>query len=282
MFAAVSGSSLATAAAMGKLAVPEMLRYRIAGIATGVVAAAGRNRDPAASVVLCGIFTEGSIGQLLMAGLIPVFVRSHLHGHGLDPGDDQSGTHRKRCFVGRPVIALKGVWSILVLFLIVMGGIYSGIVTPTEAAAAGCAGAWILGFITRRLTKEASKDAAIETAKQVANVFALVLGAKIFVGFVALTGVAGDLTGWATNLDVDPIWILLSLSLVFVVLGTFMDPLGNALDPASGHAGHPRPRLRPRLVRRHHGQVLGDRSYHTACWIECIRPKRRGRGRCPP
>ena len=86
-----------------------------------------------------------------------------------------------------------------------------------------------MDFITRRLTKEASKDAVIETAKQAATAFALVLGAKIFVGFVALTGVAGDLTGWATNLDVDPIWILLSLSLVFVVLGTFMDPLGMML-----------------------------------------------------
>ena len=88
-------------------------------------------------------------------------------------------SHRKRkVFWADRFIALKGVWSILVLFLIVMGGIYSGIVTPTETAAAGCAGAWILGFITRRLTKEASKD-AIETAKQVANVFALVLGADL-------------------------------------------------------------------------------------------------------
>ena len=236
MFAAVSGSSLATAAAMGKLAVPEMLRYKYhPGIATGVVAASGTLGSlipPSILMVLYGIFTEESIGQLLMAGLIPgilsaaiymgmVWIRATINPELAPKAESVSWADR--------FIALKGVWSILVLFLIVMGGIYSGIVTPTEAAAAGCAGAWILGFITRRLTKEASKDAAIETAKQVANVFALVLGAKIFVGFVALTGVAGDLTGWATNLDVDPIWILLSLSLVFVVLGTFMDPLGMML-----------------------------------------------------
>ncbi|MEC7537438.1 MAG: TRAP transporter large permease [Pseudomonadota bacterium] len=236
MFAAVSGSSLATAAAMGKLAVPEMLRYKYhPGIATGVVAASGTLGSlipPSILMVLYGIFTEESIGQLLMAGLIPgvlsaaiymgmVWIRATINPELAPKAESVSWADR--------LIALKGVWSILVLFLIVMGGIYSGIVTPTEAAAAGCAGAWILGFITRRLTKEASKDAAIETAKQVANVFALVLGAKIFVGFVALTGVAGDLTGWATNLDVDPIWILLSLSLVFVVLGTFMDPLGMML-----------------------------------------------------
>ena len=236
MFAAVSGSSLATAAAMGKLAVPEMLRYKYhPGIATGVVAASGTLGSlipPSILMVLYGIFTAESIGQLLMAGLIPgvlsaaiymgmVWIRATINPELAPKAESVSWTDR--------FIALKGVWSILVLFLIVMGGIYSGIVTPTEAAAAGCAGAWILGFITRRLTKEASKDAAIETAKQVANVFALVLGAKIFVGFVALTRVAGDLTGWATNLDVDPIWILLSLSLVFVVLGTFMDPLGMML-----------------------------------------------------
>ena len=236
MFAAVSGSSLATAAAMGKLAVPEMLRYKYhPGIATGVVAASGTLGSlipPSILMVLYGIFTEESIGQLLLAGLIPgimsaaiymgmVWIRATINPELAPKAESVTWTDR--------IIALKGVWSILVLFIVVMGGIYSGWVTPTEAAAAGCAGAWILGFITRRLTKEASRDAAIETAKQVANVFALVFGAKIFVGFVALTGVAGDLTGWATNLDVDPIWILLSLSLVFVVLGTFMDPLGMML-----------------------------------------------------
>ena len=236
MFAAVSGSSLATAAAMGKLAVPEMLRYKYhPGIATGVVAASGTLGSlipPSILMVLYGIFTEESIGQLLMAGLIPgimsaaiymgmVWIRATINPELAPKAESVSWADR--------IIALKGVWSILVLFMIVMGGIYSGIVTPTEAAAAGCAGAWILGFVTGRLNKESSKDAAIETAKQVANVFALVLGAKIFVGFIALTGVAGTLTGWATNLDVEPIWILLSLSLVFVVLGTFMDPLGMML-----------------------------------------------------
>ncbi len=236
MFAAVSGSSLATAAAMGKLAVPEMLRYKYhPGIATGVVAASGTLGSlipPSILMVLYGIFTEESIGQLLLAGLIPgimsaaiymgmVWVRATINPELAPKAEMVTWTDR--------FLALKGVWSIIVLFIVVMGGIYSGWVTPTEAAAAGCAGAWILGFITRRLTKEASRDAAIETAKQVANVFALVLGAKIFVGFVALTGVAGHLTGWATNLDVEPIWILLSLSLVFVVLGTFMDPLGMML-----------------------------------------------------
>jgi len=127
------------------------------------------------------------------------------------------------------IIALKGTWSILVLFVIVMGGIYSGIVTPTEAAAAGAAGAWILGFVARRLDKESGRNALVETARQSANIFALVLGAKIFVGFIALTGVAAELTLWAGHLDVPPVVILLSLSVIYIVLGTFMDPLGMML-----------------------------------------------------
>ena len=110
-----------------------------------------------------------------------------------------------------------------------MGGIYTGIVTPTEAAAAGATGAWVLGFLARRLDWEKSKAAAWEATKQTASIFALVLGAKLFVGFIAITGVAGALTVWATSLDVAPIWIVVSLSGIYIVLGTFMDPIGMML-----------------------------------------------------
>ncbi len=234
MFAAVSGSSLATAAAMGKLAVPEMLRYKYdKGLATGVVAASGTLGSlipPSILMVLYGIFTEESIGQLLLAGLIPgilsalvyalmIWIRATINPE-LAP-KAEAVTWNKR------FLALKDTWSIMVLFVLVMGGIYSGIVTPTEAAAVGCAGAWGLGFLAKRLNRERCRLASVETVKQVASVFALVLGAKFFVGFISLTGVAGALTEMATALgDVHPIWIMLSLSLVYIVLGTFIDPLG--------------------------------------------------------
>lgn len=236
MFAAVSGSSLATAAAMGKLAVPEMLRYKYdPGMASGVVAASGTLGSlipPSILMILYGLFTEESVGQLLMAGLIPgimsaaiymvmVWIRARINPE-LAPRAE-SATWRDR------FISLKGTWSIIFLFVIVMGGIYSGIVTPTEAAAAGALGAWVLGILTGRMTKESSRRALVDTAKQTANIFALVLGAKLFVGFVAITGVATCLTAWAGTLDVAPIWILLSLSTIFIILGTFMDPLGMML-----------------------------------------------------
>jgi len=234
MFAAISGSSLATAAAMGRLAVPEMLRYNYdKGLATGVVAASGTLGSlipPSILMVLYGIFTDQSIGQLLLAGLIPGILSAFIYASmiwiraTINPSlapKVEAVSWRER------FVALKGTWSIIVLFIMVMGGVYAGIVTPTEAAAVGCAGAWGLGFLARRLDRHKAKLASIETAKQVASVFALVLGAKIFVGFIALTGVAGALTEMASMLgDVHPIWIMLSLSVVYVILGTFIDPLG--------------------------------------------------------
>jgi len=108
----------------------------------------------------------------------------------------------------------------------VMGGIYAGIVTPTEAAAVGAAGAWGLAALSKRLKAREAKLSILETVTQSASIFAVVIGAKIFVGFIAITGVAGFLSDLALSLDYPPIVILLALSLVYVVLGTFMDPLG--------------------------------------------------------
>ncbi len=233
MFAAVSGSSLATAAAMGKLAVPEMLRYKYdKGLATGVVVASGTLGSlipPSILMILYGIFTEQSIGKLLMAGFIPgvlsaaiymamIWVRVAINPE-LAPSSEKASWTEK-------VHSLKGTWSIIILFVIIMGGIYSGFVTPTEAAAVGAIGAWVLAFLSKRMNKERSKNAIVETITQISSIFAVVLGAKIFVGFIAITGVASVLADWAITLDLPPIGILLALSLVYIILGTFMDPLG--------------------------------------------------------
>ncbi|MCG8493075.1 MAG: TRAP transporter large permease [Sneathiellales bacterium] len=233
MFAAVSGSSLATAAAMGKLAVPEMLRYKYdKGLATGVVAASGTLGSlipPSILMILYGIFTEQSVGKLLMAGFIPgvlsaliymgmIWIRARINPE-LAPTPERVTWEDK-------FKSLKGTWSIIVLFTIIMGGIYTGFVTPTEAAAVGALGAWVLGFLSKRLDRKTSRNAIVETITQISSIFAVVLGAKIFVGFIAITGVAGVLAEWAIGLDLPPIGILLALSLVYIILGTFMDPLG--------------------------------------------------------
>lgn len=233
MFAAVSGSSLATAAAMGKLAVPEMLRYKYdKGLATGVVAASGTLGSlipPSILMILYGIFTEQSVGKLLIAGFIPgvmsaaiymamIWVRAKVAPELAPPPGQVSWRER--------IVSIKGTWSIIVLFIIVMGGIYLGIVTPTEAAAMGAAGAWLLAFLARRVNKENARNSIVETLLQTSSIFAVVLGAKIFVGFIAISGIAGYLAEWAIALDLPPLGVLLALSVVYIVLGTFMDPLG--------------------------------------------------------
>jgi tripartite ATP-independent transporter DctM subunit len=221
---------------MGKLAVPEMLRYKYdKGLATGVVAASGTLGSlipPSILMVLYGIFTEESIGQLLLAGFIPGIISAAIYMlmiYVRAMVDPSIGPRAESVAWIDRLIALKGTWSIIALFLIVMGGIYLGIVTPTEAAAVGAAGAFVLGFAARRLDARKSWAALVETVRQCANIFALVLGAKIFVGFIALTGVANVVTEWAVTLDLPPLAVMLILSLVFIVLGTFMDPLGMML-----------------------------------------------------
>ena len=233
MFAAVSGSSLATAAAMGKLAVPEMLRHKYdKGLATGVVAASGTLGSlipPSILMILYGIFTEQSIGKLLIAGFIPgvlsaliymgmIWVRASINPALAPRPESVTWGERFR--------SLKGTWSIIVLFALVMGGIYLGVVTPTEAAAVGAAGAWGLAALAKRLDKKTAKMSIAETVTQVASVFAIVLGAKIFVGFISFTGIAASLSIWALSLDLPPMGVLLALSMIYIILGTFMDPLG--------------------------------------------------------
>ncbi len=233
MFAAVSGSSLATAAAMGRLAVPEMLRYNYdKGLATGVVAASGTLGSlipPSILMILYALFTEESVGRLLLAGLIPgvlsaaiymamIWIRAYIDPNFAPKAEHVTWKDR--------FLSLKGTWSIIALFIIVIGGIYAGIMTPTESAAIGAAGAWLLAFVARRLNLGQARDAILETVKQTATIFSLVLGAKIFVSFIAFTGLAGTVTEWVTTQDLGPFWVLFGLSIVYILLGTFMDPLG--------------------------------------------------------
>ncbi len=231
-FAAISGSSVATAAAMGKIAVPEMLKYKYdRGLATGVVAASGTLGSlipPSTLMILYAVFTEQSISRLFIAGIIPgilsalmyigmIIVRSHLNPE-LAPSVPNVSWNEK-------FVSLKGVWGILALFIFVMVGIYGGFFTPTEAGAVGAAGALMLGVFTRRLKILNIREGLNDTVRQVAMLFAIIIGAFLMIAFIALSGIATSLTGFATGLDVPPIVVVLALSVVYVILGTFMGPL---------------------------------------------------------
>ncbi|PTX03032.1 TRAP transporter large permease [Pararhodobacter aggregans] len=233
MFAAVSGSSLATAAAMGKLAVPEMIRNKYdKGLATGVVAMGGTLGaliPPSILMILYAIFTEQSVGRLLQAGIVPGLLSAGMFMLyiGIRATIQPTWAPRPgRVGWGERFGSLRGVWSVLVLFVLVMGGLYSGITTATESAAIGAIGAYAISFLGRRMTRGILRNSMVETVVQTSSIFAIVVGAKIFVGFITLTGVTTVLSDFFLHLDIPPFAVLLVISLLYIILGSFMEPLG--------------------------------------------------------
>lgn len=234
MFAAMSGSSLANAAAMGKLAVPEMLRNNYdKALATGAVAAGGTLGaliPPSILIVIYGVFTETSIGRLLMAGIGPglltaglymvmIYVRARLNPN-LAPSLPTRYTWNDK------VRSLSGTWQFLVLFMIVMGSIYTGIATATEASAVGAAGMLMIGLMRRKLPRAAIRASIFDTLQQSSSIFAIAIGAKVFVAFIAYTQVATMFADWVSHMQLSPVMLMFVLTILYVILGMFMDPLG--------------------------------------------------------
>ncbi len=232
LFAAISGSSLATAAAMGRMAVPEMLSAGYQkGLATGVVAASGTLGSlipPSILMILYAIFTNQSIATLFIAGILPgilslalyvvmMMVRAKINP-ALAPPVPKVSMREK-------LESLKGVWGMLLTIVVVVAGLYSGTFTPAEAGAVGASVVFLLCLFSGRLKGGKTSSALKETLQSTSMLFIAVIGAYMVTSFMALTGITGDLAGWAGGLAVDPIVILISLTLLYVFLGTFMGPL---------------------------------------------------------
>jgi C4-dicarboxylate transporter DctM subunit len=234
LFAAMSGSSLANAAAMGKIAVPEMLRARYdKGLASAVVAAGGTLGaliPPSILIVIYGIFTEQSIGRLLIAGLpaglltaglymAMIYVRAKIN-------PDLAPQLETRYTWGEKVKSLSGTGQFILLFFIVMGSIYTGLATPTEASAVGAAGMLAIGLSRRKLDRQLIRSSIVDTLRQSSSIFAIAIGAKVFVAFIAYTQVSTVFADWVGDLGLPPLLLMVVLSVLYVVLGMFMDPLG--------------------------------------------------------
>lgn len=234
LFAAISGSSLATAAAMGRIAVPEMLRHGYdQRLAAGAVAAGGTLGaliPPSILMVIYGIFAEQSIGQLLIGGIVPgiitaltylaiIIVRVMLFPE-LAPRVEE------RFDWGERVRSLGGTWQILLIFTVIIGVIYTGAATPTEAAAFGAFAVLVLGLVRRRLDRAGVWGALRETVTQTAMIFAIAVASKVLVAFVAFTGVSAQLADWAGSVEGGRLIVLLAICGCYIVLGMFMDPIG--------------------------------------------------------
>jgi tripartite ATP-independent transporter DctM subunit len=239
-FGAASGSSVAAAAVMARLAVPEMLKHKYdKGLATGVCASGGTLDaliPPSIAFVIYGIFAEVSIVKLLLAGILPGILTAAVYmilimGRAwLDPRvappivfEDRGALWRERW------ASLGEIWPILVLILGVIGGLYAGVVTPTEAGAAGALLATLIGMVQRKLSYDGFIDAMKDAMGTTAQLFFVGIGAVIYAKFLALAGTAEMFTQLIGSWALDPLLLVVGVSLIYIVLGTFLDPLGMIL-----------------------------------------------------
>jgi tripartite ATP-independent transporter DctM subunit len=232
-FAASSGSSTASAAVMGKVAIPEMKKYHYDNkISAGVVAASGTLASlipPSAILVVFGVIVEESIGKLLIAGFLPGILSAFIYALMLYVWariKPEMAPVTSEFSLKEALASIKYVWGIGLLFILVIGGLYLGVFTPTEAGAAGAAGAFIIALFSMRLTWSNLFESLLETARATVMIFMIIIGVLIFMRFLALSGVSRAFIEAVESLPV-PRWFILSGFLAFyVVLGMFMDAIG--------------------------------------------------------
>jgi tripartite ATP-independent transporter DctM subunit len=232
-FSAVSGSSVATAATMGMVALPEMKRFGYhPKLATGSVAAGGTLGfliPPSIGFVVYGMLAEQSIGKLLVAGMIPGILLAGAYAGTimiwvklnpkLAPADPWAVTWSDRAR------SLMGVWEPLALFLIVMGGIYFGFFTPTEAGAVGASVLFMVVLAKRRLNRDNLIAALLESVRISVMVLTLVAGANVFSYFLALSTIPMQVTEWVAQLEVSRYLIHAVILIIYLFLGCFLDAI---------------------------------------------------------
>ncbi len=233
-FSAITGSSVACAAAMGRICTPEMLRAgygpRLATSSVAVGGTLGSLIPPSVPFILYGIFTETSISKLFLAGVLPGFVS--IVGYiivvmlwvKINPAE--APTYEEERVPGARRRAALQAWPAVVLFLLIVVGIYGGFFTTTEAAAVSAGLAAVMGFMLRRLTWATFFESLKETAYQTAMIFMIVFGAKIFVSFISLTEVSPWIIHHIEAAKVSDWLVVAIICLMFLVLGMFLDPIG--------------------------------------------------------
>lgn len=236
-FAAASGSSVATTVAMGRIAVPEMLKSGYdKGLATGVVATAGTLGSlipPSVLMIVYGIFTQQSIGDLFLAGVVPGLLTAGVYALmivvrcTLDPRLAPRLSERVPLRV--KMAALMRIWPLPVLILGVIGSIYAGVATPTEAGAVGAVLAAVIAWLRHTLRRAALWASLLEALQATATIFFVSIGAVLLTRFIVFSGLPNVLVqifeGGAFNLLI----LLLLTTLVYLILGTFLEPIGLVL-----------------------------------------------------
>ncbi|MFN3147521.1 MAG: TRAP transporter large permease [Paracoccaceae bacterium] len=235
-FASVCGSSVACAAAMGRIAIPEMVRagYR-PGFACGTVAAGGTIGaliPPSILMIVFGVFAQTSVTKVFLGGIsvglmtAASYILVILIVSALSP---RTVPRRDRVDAAAPDsarAALVGVWPILALVGIVFGGMFSGLFTATEAGAVGASAALVLATLTRSLTRTALRAALIETLTTTSALFLIAIGAALFTRFLGLSGTSRFIVSFVTEQDLSYAMLMLAIVLIYLLLGMFMEPFG--------------------------------------------------------
>ena len=235
-FAAINGSAIATAATMTSVALPEMRRFGYnPGLSMGVIAAGGTLGPmipPSVLFVLYGILVDEDISRLFIAGILPGLLAIALYCVAIQgvywyrpallPRGTKAEWHER-------LASLKEIWATLLLFVIVMGGIYGGFVTVVEAASLGVMGALLIGVVRGRLPWPALVECLVEALRTSAAIFMLIIGVFLFQYFLAVTQTSQQLTAWLTQLPYAPMTIMLFIVLGYLLAGTFIDEIATML-----------------------------------------------------
>jgi tripartite ATP-independent transporter DctM subunit len=232
-FGAASASSFAAVATLGKTTIPEMTRMGVdRKIAFGVVAISANLAQmipPSVFMVIYGIIAEQSIGKLLVAGIIPGIIATAVYmviiyimvkrNPKLAPVLEDQPCWKER------LLSLKSSWGIIVIFVLVMGGIYAGVFTPTEAGGIGAFGTFVIALALRKINYDIMKSTLFDTAKTTGMILLIVATAFIFSRFLSISRLPVLLSDLLVNLDVPPMVILIGVMFMYIVLGCFLDVL---------------------------------------------------------
>jgi tripartite ATP-independent transporter DctM subunit len=231
-FAAISGSSVATAATFATVAYPEMRRFGYPqSFSTGVIAAGGTlgaMLPPSTVLTVYGIITQQDIGKLFMAGVFPGLLAMSMYivtialvgwaRPGFLPAGEAKPWRDR-------LLGLREVWAPLTLFAFVIGGLYGGLFTPTEAGGVGACGALILGLLRGKLDREKILQSLLQATRTAAAVFTVLIGALLFGYFLTITQTPQKVTAFLTSLGVGPYGVLALIMVMYIVLGCLMDSM---------------------------------------------------------
>lgn len=231
-FASVCGSSFATAATMSKVTLPPMRRYgysdRLAAGAIASGATLGIMIPPSVPLLIYGFMTRTDVAKLFIAGVLPGLLGGLLYMGAVAwttwrrPADGPPGA---RSDARARLKALNNVWSVLGLFVFIIGGIYAGIFTPTEAAGVGAFAGFVFAWVRKSLNHQVLLQVLLDSAKTTATIFVLLIGAFVFSNYIDLAGVPKALGAWVSGADDSPLTVILFIIVVYLVLGCLLDSM---------------------------------------------------------